>query len=151
MAWKVTDLMDQKIRFVVRAVGAGVNMNCLCCEFGISWLTGYYWLGRYRDASSITGLQEHSQRLHQSPRRTEVSVEARLMELKQQHGLGGKKLPSPGPFPHPSLLSGLESRAQTARAAVGWIAGVKGERINPSLGRYAVLDAARFFDLLQLV
>ncbi len=148
MAWKVTDLMDQKIRFVVRAV---VNMNFPVREFGISWLTGHYWMRRYQDASSITGLQEHSQRLHHSPRRTAVSVEARLMELRRQHGLGGKKLPSPVPFPHPSLLSGLESRALTARAAVGWIAGVKGERINPSLGRYAVLGAARFFDLLQLV
>ena len=144
MAWKVIDLMDQKIRFVVRAVGAEVNMISLCREFGISRLTWYCWLKRYRNASSVTGLQEHSQRLHHSPRRTAVSGEARLMELRRQHGWGGEKLPSPGPFPHPSLLSGLESRTLTARAVVAWIAGVKGERINPSLGRYAVLDAAKF-------
>ena len=36
MPWKVTNVMDQKIRFVIRAVEPGANMSALCREFRIS-------------------------------------------------------------------------------------------------------------------
>ena len=62
MPWRVTDVMDQKISFVVRAVGPGVNMSALCREYGISRPTGYTWLKRYREASSVTGLRVRSRR-----------------------------------------------------------------------------------------
>ena len=62
MPWRVTDMMDQKISFVVRAVGPGVNMSALCREYGISRPTGYTWLKRYREASSVTGLRVRSRR-----------------------------------------------------------------------------------------
>ena len=62
MPWRVTDVMDQKISFVVRAVGPGVNMSALCHEYGISRPTGYTWLKRYREASSVTGLRVRSRR-----------------------------------------------------------------------------------------
>ena len=92
MPWRVTDVMDQKIRFVLRAVGPGVNMSVLCREFGISRPTGYTWLKRYREARSVTGLQERSRRPRHSPARTAAAVEARVVELRQRHGWGGKKL-----------------------------------------------------------
>ena len=61
MPWKVMDVMDQKIRFVARGVVPGVNLSAfLCREFGISRPTGYYWLRRYREVGSVTGLQEGS-------------------------------------------------------------------------------------------
>ena len=92
MPWKVTDVMDQKIRFVARAVVPEANMSALCREFGISRPTGYYWLKRYREAGSVTGLRERSRRPYSSPKRTAEQVEARVVELRREHGWGGKKL-----------------------------------------------------------
>ena len=79
MPWKVT--MDQKIRFVLRAVQPGANMSALCREFQISRPTGYKWLKRYREAHSVTGLEERSRRPRHSPARTAAAVEARVVEL----------------------------------------------------------------------
>lgn len=92
MPWKVTGVMDQKIRFVGQAVAPGANLSALCREHGISRPTGYYWLKRYREADSVTALQQRSRRPKHSPRRTAGWVEARVVELRQQYGWGGKKL-----------------------------------------------------------
>ena len=92
MPWKATDVMEQRIRFVARAVVPGSNVSGLCREFGISRPTGYYWLRRYREAGSVTGLQERSRRPRHSPGRTAEGVERRVVELRQTYGWGGKKL-----------------------------------------------------------
>ena len=70
MPWKVTDVMEQKIHFVTQAAVPGANISALCRESGISRPTGYYWLKRYREADSVTALQERSRRPKHSPRRT---------------------------------------------------------------------------------
>ena len=36
MPWKVTDVMEQKIRFVTQAAIPGANISALCRESGIS-------------------------------------------------------------------------------------------------------------------
>jgi len=46
MPWKVRDVMDQRVEFVVRASQAGSNVSRLCREYGISRDTGYRWLNR---------------------------------------------------------------------------------------------------------
>jgi len=92
MPWKVTDVMNQKIRFVVRATEPGTNLSALCREFGISRPTGYLWLKRYREANSVAGLKERSRRPRHSPQRTSAAVEARVVALRRRHGWGGKKL-----------------------------------------------------------
>ena len=92
MPWKVTDVMEQKIHFVTRAAVPGANISALCRESGISRPTGYYWLKRYREADSVTALEERSRRPKHSPRRTAGWIEARVVQLRQRHGWGGKKL-----------------------------------------------------------
>ena len=49
MPWKVTNVMDQKIRFSGRGAA---NMSALCREFRM-W---YKWLKRYREAHSVPAL-----------------------------------------------------------------------------------------------
>ena len=92
MPWKVTDVMEQKIHFVTQAAVPGANISALCRESGISRPTGYYWLKRYREADSVAALQERSRRPKHSPRRTAGWIEARVVQLRQRHGWGGKKL-----------------------------------------------------------
>ena len=92
MPWKVTDAMSQKISFVVRATAPGANLSALCREYGISRPTGYLWRKRYREANSVTGLEERSRRPLHSPQRTPAGVEAQVVALRRRYGWGGKKL-----------------------------------------------------------
>ncbi|HEX7897579.1 MAG TPA: helix-turn-helix domain-containing protein, partial [Planctomycetota bacterium] len=48
MPWKVSCLMDERMRFVARLV-EGDRMSELCREFGISRKTGYKIWDRYRE------------------------------------------------------------------------------------------------------
>jgi len=92
MPWRVKDVMDEKIRFVVQAAVPGANLSALCREFGISRPTGYLWRKRYREANSVAGLEERSRRPRHSPQRTPAAVEAQVVELRRRYGWGGKKL-----------------------------------------------------------
>jgi len=92
MPWKATDVLDQRISFVVRALQGQESMTALCQEFGISRQTGYKWLKRYREIGSFAQLQERSRRPHNSPNRTPPEIEERVIELRKYYGWGGKKL-----------------------------------------------------------
>lgn len=92
MPWTTSSVMDQRIRFVIRASRDSANMSALCQEFGISRPTGYLWLGRYREAGSILGVFEHSRRPHNSPSRTPEHHEERIMALRREFGWGAKKI-----------------------------------------------------------
>jgi transposase InsO family protein len=92
MPWKEMDVMDERIRFVVRANSGQESMVDLCREFGISRPTGYLWLERYRDAESTLGLGELSRRPHDSPGKISVDIERKVVALRNKHGWGGKKI-----------------------------------------------------------
>lgn len=83
MAWRTTNVQEQRIEFVVAASRGKQSMTQLCAEFGISRPTGYSWLKRYQ-RSGLGGIQEKSRRPHQSPQRTTRLVEQRVVELRQQ-------------------------------------------------------------------
>jgi len=92
MPWKTESVMDQRVEFVIRAQRGEESLARLCREYGVSRPTGYRWLERYREAGSISGLAEHSRRpLHQW-RRTESTIEAAVLELRDKTGWGGPKL-----------------------------------------------------------
>lgn len=55
MPWTTINVMEQRIKFVIRASQDSVNMSALCHEFNISRPTGYLWLKRYREAGSLSG------------------------------------------------------------------------------------------------
>ncbi len=92
MPWKVSDVMDQRIRFVTLALRGGESMTALCKEFGIARVTGYKWLNRYREAGSFTGLGDRSRRPRRSPTRTAPEAEARALALRDRYGWGARKL-----------------------------------------------------------
>jgi transposase-like protein len=48
MAWRVTEVMNETMRFVVR-LEAGEKMTDLCREFGISRKTGHKFWSRYKE------------------------------------------------------------------------------------------------------
>jgi transposase InsO family protein len=92
MPWKSSSVMDERIKFVIRASLEGVNFSALCRSFGISRPTGYRWLNRYRDSGSVSRLGELSRRPHHSPGRTPDVLEQRVIALRRKYGWGARKL-----------------------------------------------------------
>jgi transposase len=84
MPWKMMDIRDQRVRFVVRASCGEQSVRALCAEFGISRPTGYLWLRRYREAG-VAGIAERSRRPHHSPERTSEDLEARVIQLRRRY------------------------------------------------------------------
>lgn len=92
MPWKVTDIMEERIRFVIRAESQQTDFSSLCREFGISRTTGYRWWQRFSETGSITSLHERSRRPHRSPSKTTLEDERCVAGLRKRYGWGGKKL-----------------------------------------------------------
>jgi transposase len=59
-AWKERSVMDERIRFVIRAED-GETMASLCREFGISRKTGCKILERYEECG-LEGLRDRARR-----------------------------------------------------------------------------------------
>ena len=92
MPWLETDVRDQRIRFVIAASHPTANVTATCRAFGISRKTGYKWLARHAEASSVSELADHSRRPQRSPRRTSDRITQRVVALRQLYGWGGEKL-----------------------------------------------------------
>jgi transposase InsO family protein len=92
MPWKSSSIMEERIKFVIRASLEGVNFSSLCRSFGISRPTGYRWLNRYRESGSVSRLGELSRRPHHSPGRTPDVLERRVIALRRKYGWGARKL-----------------------------------------------------------
>lgn len=92
MPWKVKEVMEQRIEFVVRAVQDECSVSDLCVEYGISRTTGHHWLSRYRQSGSFLSLRNQSRRPHRSPNRTDQDSEDKVLELRKKKGWGARKL-----------------------------------------------------------
>jgi len=92
MPWRTSDIMDERVSFVVRANQSPLNFSALCREFGVSRPTGYRWLKRYQQVRQLSLLEDRSCRPHHSPSRTPSELERRVVELRKLHGWGAKKL-----------------------------------------------------------
>ena len=92
MPWARTDVDEQRMKFVVRAVSGKEGMTALCREFQISRPTGYRWRRRFEQSGSIGGVVERSRRPRRSPARTELTSEERVVALRGQYGWGAKKI-----------------------------------------------------------
>lgn len=92
MPFTGTSAMDRKREFVALALLEGANRRELCRRFGISPTLGYRLLARWR-LSGEAGLAEVSRRPVMSPRLTPASVEAAVLEVREQHpAWGGRKI-----------------------------------------------------------
>lgn len=92
MPWARTDVGEQRVKFVIRAVSGRECMTALCREFGISRPTGYRWRRRFAQAGSVTAVVERSRRPACSPSQTEPRKEERVVELRREYGWGAKKI-----------------------------------------------------------
>ena len=90
MPWNTITHMEEIIRFVLLAQSDRFSVTDLCEQFGISRKTGYKHLARYA-AAGLPGLRARSPRPHQSPSRTDETVEALVLAERRLHRTWGPK------------------------------------------------------------
>jgi len=88
MPWKVTDVMEERIKFITEVLKGQDTMSQLCRRFGISRKTGYKWLGRYR-RHKVLGLKDRSRAPHHRPRSMRPHVEEAVLALRRAHATWG--------------------------------------------------------------
>jgi putative transposase len=90
MPWKEVCAMEERVRFVLEAAKKELSLSELCRQFGVSRVTGYKWLERYR-SSGMEGLREQSRAPRQHPNAVEEEVMARLVALRERYPSWGPK------------------------------------------------------------
>ncbi len=91
MPWKVQPVSELRIAFVPTVTTLGRPVAAACRDYGISRTTAYKWLGRYRDRPEEP-LADRSRRPARSPGRTDLEVEARILEVRDRWGWGPRKV-----------------------------------------------------------
>jgi len=90
--WGEMSTVSLRREFVMLAVQDGANIRELCRRYGIQPRIGYKWLDRYR-LEGESGLADRSRRPAESPARTSLAMEARVIALRGKHpSWGGRKL-----------------------------------------------------------
>lgn len=92
MPWEEVTKMKSKLEFVRFALEEQHPFNKLCKMFKISRKTGYKLLNNYKQHGE-EGLKERSRRPHNSPHKTELSIEDKILALRKRKPCwGGRKI-----------------------------------------------------------
>lgn len=92
MPWKATTPMSLRLEFVRLALADSANIRLLCRRFGISAMTAYKWIDRFRQGG-IAALEDRSRRPHRSPRKIASALEVAIVAERQRHpAWGGRKI-----------------------------------------------------------
>jgi putative transposase len=86
MPWKVTDVVDERTRFVLEYDSESFTMAELCRIYGIARKTGYLWVERY-EVEGLSGLHDRRYGAGSHPNQTDGGIEARIVQLKQSKNL----------------------------------------------------------------
>ncbi len=92
MSWKVSCVMDERVKFVAHALEGAESMTAVCARFGISRKTGYKWLARF-EQEGVEGLIEQSRAPHCHPWTTPGDIRDAVIAMKRRYpGEGPKKI-----------------------------------------------------------
>jgi transposase InsO family protein len=90
MAWREESIVSQRLEFVTLAAAEGANIRELCRRFRISAPTGYKWIARHRDGGEAA-LRDSSRRPRSSPDRSDESIEAAVVKVREEHPAWGAR------------------------------------------------------------
>src|SRR4051794_31735177 len=82
MPWKVSSVMEERLRFVARLLD-GEAMTDVCREFGVSRKTGYKLLDRYKE-HGLTALSDRSRRPVRYANQLPEQIESLIVRLKAE-------------------------------------------------------------------
>jgi len=92
MPWKEVEKVELRRMFVSRVESGSSSVAGTCREFGISRVTGYKWLERYREGGG-EGLRDRSRRPQRVAAGTDAEQAAALIADRQAHpSWGARKL-----------------------------------------------------------
>src|ERR1700680_2660133 len=92
MPWRTMDVHEQRVEFVVAAIGKSQSFRSCAEEFGLPRPAGYLWLRRYQ-RQGVAGIAERSRKPHSSPRRTDAALEQRVRQVRLRYpDWGARKL-----------------------------------------------------------
>jgi transposase len=91
LPWKVETVELQRAWLCHRIVNEGLSVSRAAREVGVSRKTIYKFLTRWR-ADRAAVLSDHSRRPHNSPRRSEASLEEAVLSLRDRHRWGARKI-----------------------------------------------------------
>lgn len=92
MAWRAPDVSKARNQFVILADTRDRCFAKLCVSFGISRVTGYRWLYRYRQLGNLNDLAEMDRRPHHSPGKIGSDIENKILQLRDRFGWGARRL-----------------------------------------------------------
>lgn len=90
MAWKTTNEMNERVRFIASYLEEEQTFSELCLEFGISRKTGYKWVERYGDGG-VEALQNRSRAPHRHPQQVGEEILDKLLAVRRKHPFWGPK------------------------------------------------------------
>ena len=91
MPWLETDPVLERHHFVQDFDSGHWTMSELCLRYGVSRITGYKWLDRYRQ-SGIGGLQDHSRAPRSCPHQTPEDQVRLILEENSRFSWGPRKI-----------------------------------------------------------
>lgn len=84
MPWKVSGVVEERIRFVVEYERGVYTMAELCRHYEIARKTGYKWLERW-EQEKLAGLQDRSRAPWRHPNQTPRTTEEQVLALRRAH------------------------------------------------------------------
>ena len=84
MPWKVSEVMDERTRFVRDYEREEMTMAELCRWYGIARKTGYKILARWQE-HGLAGMPDQSRAPLRHPNQTPVEIEEQLLEMRRAH------------------------------------------------------------------
>src|SRR5271157_513184 len=84
MPWRVSGVVDQRMRFVQEYGHAVTTMAELCRAYGIARKTGYKWVERFMEQGR-KGLEDLSRAPERHPNQTGREVEEEILALRGRH------------------------------------------------------------------
>lgn len=92
MSWNASNVMDQRVSFISDCLAGEMSISKLCAHYAISRVTGYKWLGRYREGG-VAALEDRSSAPHVHGRQTADAIAEALISLRERRpNWGPKKL-----------------------------------------------------------
>ena len=82
MPWKVTDVLEERTRFVLEYDSGSFTMAELCRIYGIARKTGYEWVERY-EVEGLAGLQDRRYGAGHHPNQTSSGIEEQIKLVLQ--------------------------------------------------------------------
>lgn len=90
MAWKETNVMEERQSFITEFLKSKKPFNQLCAEYDISEKTGHKWKKRFIQYG-ISGLEDESRRPKSCPSQLSEDVTIRILNLREAHPYWGAK------------------------------------------------------------